>query len=169
MIPGYDGLYMVSNFGRVKSLNFNHTGEEKIMTPYKNKYGYFQVELWKDGKTSQPYVHVLVALAFIPMPEKYYGIPIEKMDVHHINFIRDDNRVENLVWLTKKEHHTLHKGTPVEQWTKDGKKVAEYPSQREASRQTGFSQGDISKVCNGVPNRKSVGGFIFRYKKAEAA
>lgn len=162
MIPEYEGLYMVSDLGRVKSLNFNHTGEEKIMSPYKNKGRHYQVELWKDGKTTQPYVHVLVALAFIPNPEN-------KSDVHHINFIPEDNRVENLIWLTKKEHHTLHKARPIEQWSKDGKKIAEYPSQQEAARQTGLSQGDISKVCNGVPNRKSVGGFIFKYKEAEVA
>lgn len=167
MIPGYEGLYMVSNFGRVKSLNYNHTGEEKIMKPYRNRDGHLQVELWKNGKTTQPYIHVLMAKAFIPIPERYKGIPMKKLDVHHINFIPDDNRVENLCWLTKREHHTLHKGTPVEQYTKDGKFVAEYPSMQEASRQTGICQSCISQVCNGI--RKSAGGFIFRFKEPQAS
>lgn len=167
MIPGYEGLYMVSNFGRVKSLNYNHTGEEKIMKPYRNGDGHLQVELWKNGKTTQPYVHVLVASAFIPIPDKYKGIPAKKLDVHHINFVTDDNRPENLCWLTKREHHAIHKGTPVEQCTKDGNVVAEYPSMQEAARQTGFCQSCISQVCNGI--RKSTGGFFWKFKEPQAS
>ena len=66
-VPNYEGLYQVSNFGRVKSLNYNHTKREKIMKPQLIK-GYYQIGLCKNGKVKQYLVHRLVALAFIPNP-----------------------------------------------------------------------------------------------------
>ena len=162
-VVDYEGLYEVSNFGRVKSLNYRNTGKEGIMAIHKFRQGHLNVHI----KSKRLLIHVLVAKAFIPIPDKYKGIPIEKLDVHHINFLPWDNRVENLMWLTKKEHHTIHKGTPVEQCTKDGNVVAEYPSMCEAARQTGFCQSCISQACNGI--RKSTGGFFWRFKEPQAS
>ena len=48
-IPNYEGLYDASNFGRVKSLNYNHTGQIKVLKPKKNKYGYLSISLSKNG------------------------------------------------------------------------------------------------------------------------
>ena len=164
-VVGYEGLYEVSNFGRVKSLNYNNTGKEGIMAIHKFRQGHLNVHI----KTKRLLIHVLVAKAFIPIPEKYKGIPVEKLDVHHINFLPWDNRVENLMWLTKREHNAIHKGTPVEQYTKNGKFVAEYPSMCEAARQTGICQSCISMVCNGIRDRKSAGGFFWRFKEPQAS
>ena len=49
-LVGYEGLYEVSNRGNMKSLNYRRTGKERILKPQKNRCGYLQVQLWKDGK-----------------------------------------------------------------------------------------------------------------------
>jgi dihydroxyacetone kinase-like predicted kinase len=94
-ITNYEGLYEVSNFGRVKSLKF---GKEKILKPSTSRGGYLYVILYKNGEKASKLVSRLVAEAFIPNPD-----PENKVTVDHINQIRDDNRVENLEWLTQQE------------------------------------------------------------------
>ena len=91
-ISGYEGLYQVSNLGNVKSLNFRGTGKEMVVS-LTNKAGYNLVSI----KGTSYRVHRLVALAFIPNPEN-------KPFIDHINGIRNDNRVENLRWVTNKEN-----------------------------------------------------------------
>ena len=96
-VKGYEGLYMVSNLGNVKSLGNNKKRKEKMLKPCKVNNGYLQITLYKNGEIKRIYVHKLVAEAFIPNPEN-------KPEVDHINTIRDDNKVENLCWVTKKEN-----------------------------------------------------------------
>ena len=105
-IPQYEGLYQVSNIGRIKALprvRENHTHgvwiqPEQIMATRLNEDGYECVSLTKkNGKRKTEKIHRLVALAFIPNPER-------KSEVNHKNCIRDDNRVENLEWVTRKEN-----------------------------------------------------------------
>ena len=97
-IKDYEGLYEVSNLGRVKSLNYRGTGKEKILKNIENSKGYFQVSLVKFGKQKVFKIHRLVAETFIPNPE---GKPC----IDHINTIRSDNRVENLRWVTHEENN----------------------------------------------------------------
>lgn len=96
-VVGYEGLYQVSNYGRVKSLNYNRTGQERIMSPRHTKNGYLELLLYKDGKRKQHQTHRLVAKAFIPNPDN-------KPYLDHINTIRTDNRTDNLRWVTHKEN-----------------------------------------------------------------
>ena len=101
-IEGYEGLYQVSNMGRVKSLRNNI-----LMSPRDEGHGYYQVNLYKDGKSKMFRVHRLVAFAFIPNDD-----PINKNEVNHINEIRNDNRVENLEWCDRK--YNVNYGTRTE-------------------------------------------------------
>lgn len=98
-IPGYEGLYQVSNLGRVKSLSRDiwngkafFTSKEKILKPNILAKGYLQVELKKDKKRHPSQVHRLVALAFVNNPNVEYN------QVNHINGQKQDNRADNLEW-----------------------------------------------------------------------
>lgn len=79
-IKGYEGLYEVSTFGRVKSLNYRHTKKEKILRYNINSRGYKYVILCKNGKTKNFSIHRLVAIAFIFNSEKF--IPINMMGIN---------------------------------------------------------------------------------------
>ena len=100
-IKGYEGLYIISENGDVKSLPKEHrygNKSEKTLKPrIHKKYGYAGVCLCKDGLVSYFRRARLVAQHFIPNPNN-------KEQVNHINGIKDDDRVENLEWVTPKEN-----------------------------------------------------------------
>lgn len=105
-IKGYEGLYQVSNQGRVRSLdrevkrkgNNIYISKGKIKKNTIGKKGYLYTGLTdKNGNKKNIFTHRLVAQAFIPNPEN-------KPEIDHINGIRNDNRVENLRWVTKEEN-----------------------------------------------------------------
>ena len=91
--------YQVSSLGRVKSLNYNHTKQEKILKQAKMKDGYLLVNLWKDGKSKTCTVHRLVAIAFIPNPNGYRC-------VNHKDENPSNNIVSNLEWCTHQYNNT---------------------------------------------------------------
>lgn len=105
-IEGFEGIYQVSNMGRVRSLDrYIKCGsgvrlmKGQIMLPILKKDGYYQVALWKNGgKPKWCTVHRLVAQAFIPNPDC-------KPQIDHVNTIKTDNRVENLRWATQEENN----------------------------------------------------------------
>lgn len=104
-IPGYEDFFEVSSFGRVKSISRHIVREDgveqirsgKIKRQTKNKDGYLTVSLGKNGTSKKMYVHRLVALAFISKD-------IDGMDVDHIDFNRENNRVENLRVIPHKDN-----------------------------------------------------------------
>lgn len=92
-IEGYEGLYEVSNLGRVKSLNYNRTKQEKILKQGKMKNGYLYVILCKEGKMKIFYIHRLVATTFIENPNNFRF-------VNHKDENKTNNLVSNLEWCT---------------------------------------------------------------------
>ena len=88
-------------------------GRTKEIKPHKNTDGYMQVHLCKNGKTKTFLVHRLLATAFIPNPEN-------KPCIDHLNGIRDDNRLENLRWVTHKENMDGFRSNPAQVITKGG-------------------------------------------------
>lgn len=100
-IKGYPG-YQISNYGRI----WSSKQHGRYMKPSPNNRGYLQINLIaKNGKRKKELVHRLVAIAFIDNPEG-------KPEVNHINHIRDDNRVENLEWVSKSENNALGRKLP---------------------------------------------------------
>lgn len=159
-IKGYEGLYQVSNLGRVKSLKF---GKERILKPIKNTVGYMQVSLCKYGKIKKFTVHNILAEVFIQNPEN-------KPEVNHIDEDKTNNMVSNLEWCTRKEnvnHGTRNKRSAVSR----GKALKaidiatgeynEYCSQSECARQLGVNQSNITQCLKG--KRRHVGGYVFEY------
>lgn len=102
-IPGYEGLYQVSDQGRVRSAKQFNFGSIKRLSI--TRKGYSRANLCRDSKQKNFYVHVLMAAVFIgPKPEGH--------EVDHINRIRDDNRIENLRYLPKEKNRVGHAVTP---------------------------------------------------------
>ena len=172
-IKGYEGLYQVSNLGRVKSLErvSKHTKgymahyKEKILASISEKNGYVRTILTKNNTSKSYYIHRLVAEAFIPNPD---NLP----EVNHIDENKANNCVNNLEWCTHKynsnygtrlkKEHISHINHP-----KLSKRVLcvetgiIYNSAHEANRQTNINLTNICKVCRG--ERHIAGGYHWEY------
>jgi len=101
-IPGYEGIYSVSNQGSVKSLDRitdrGHRRKGKILTSITMKNGYHIVTLWRNGKQKSALVHRLVLFAFVgPQPEG--------MESRHKNGDKNNNSLSNLSWGTASENN----------------------------------------------------------------
>mgnify|MGYP003636273853 CR=1 FL=1 len=94
-IKGYEGLYEVSDLGRVKSFQ----GREERLKKAFISHGYYKVNLYKDLKQVCFSVHVLIAVAFLNHRRNGH-----KLVVDHINNIKIDNRLENLQIITHREN-----------------------------------------------------------------
>ena len=189
-IVGYEGLYQVSNLGRVKSLSRKkefgigrYERNAKILTPIKNGRGYFMVNLHKDYKPKIHSTHRLVAQAFIPNPNNYRCID-------HINTKKNDNRVENLRWCThsmnmrnpitkayidskrtkfcfedwyrEKQRYSQPHSKKVLQFSLDNSFIKEWETISEAARAMGASVQAISRCCNGIV--KTSKNYIWKFK-----
>lgn len=104
-VKGYEGRYEVSNLGNVCSLNYNRKKIRKNLSLNRFLCGYNSVSLYKNRISTEMLAHRIVAQAFISNPEN-------KTEVNHKNSIRNDNRLENLEWVTPKENtqHAMELG-----------------------------------------------------------
>ena len=168
-VPGYEGLYQVSNMGRVKSLIVSraHPIAPRILALSEDRKGYLRCRL-KDRSVP---IHRLVAVAFIQNPGN-------KPQVNHIDGNKKNNCTENLEWVTNTEnqrhafnlglkttsHLTKATSKPVVQYSKFGNYVAKFKSENEASRKTGICQSSITACCNKKKHRKTAGGYIWRFE-----
>lgn len=164
-IKGYEGLYQVSNLGRVKRLQGMAPRKGKGMLPIKehilkghinNKHKI--VELC--GKPM--YVHQLVAAAFIPNPNDFEV-------VHHIDFKPLNNIATNLIWMSDEEHRKLHskkigiqRSKKIYQYTIDGKLVKIWDKLNDAAKALSINQGSISNCASG--KCKTYKGYKWSYE-----
>ena len=160
-IKGYEGLYEVSNLGRVKSIRF---GKEKIMSSKAKGNKYLKIMLCKNKTYKRFYIHRLVAQAFIPNPD---NLP----QVNHKDENPQNNIVTNLEWCdakynnsygTARERMSEKLSKPVLQYTLDGEFVKEWKSMRECGR-NGFSANCIKLCCDNI--QKYHKGYIWKYKE----
>lgn len=93
-IEGYNGDYLISDFGRIKSLKYN---KQIYLKPIKSGNGYYYVNLTKNKIQKKLYIHRLVGKSFIPNPEN-------KPEINHINGIKTDNSLKNLEFCTAKQN-----------------------------------------------------------------
>lgn len=173
-IKGYEGLYQVSNMGRVKSLpKLKKTPTTTFMTKEIIKKanickGYLRLGLKKDGITKSYFVHCLVAQAFLGDAN---GLTVNHKDENKLN-----NRADNLEYMTLAENIRYGggiqrsaksrtdnplTGTAVNQYTLNGTFVKRYLSINQAKRENNFHQENISLCCQHKRNQSN--GYIWRY------
>ena len=176
----YEGLYKVSNLGRILSLNYRNTGKPGLMTPFDNGWGYLQVELWKNRKSKTCKVHRLVAQTFLPNPDNLPEINhIDEDKTNNFVFLNEDGSVDkeksNLEWkshkdninhgtrnerVSKAEINDPNKSKRVLQLSLDEVFIREWPSTAECGR-NGFNQRHVCSCCQG--KRKTHKGFRWMY------
>ena len=168
-IDGFEGLYEVSNLGRVKSLDryvdnghgSTRLAKGRILKPQLVMGGYLQVILCRNCKPSLFKVHRLVYEAF-------HGKRPEGMEINHIDEDKSNNSLENLNLMTHKENVNWgtaieRRAKPIIQYSLNGKKLAEFDSLSDASNQLNIKIGNISSTLNG--KRKTAGGYKWKYKE----
>ena len=162
-ISGYEGLYQISNFGRVKSFYFKNP---RILKPHKVK-GYSNVELYKNKKKKQFYIHRLVMENFCPIEN------MNVLDVNHKDEDKSNNHISNLEWMTHKGNLNYGSRAEKARMKMQGKNSSRskkvrcieknviYEALREAERQLGIPATNISKACKG--KIKTAGGYHWEY------
>ena len=163
-VKDFEGLYEVSNQGRVRSLNYRNQNCVKVMSPNLAKNGYLVARLMKDGRKYHLLLHRLVAQSFI---EKAEGLYV----VNHKDENKTNNHVSNLEWCTQK--YNMNYGSarvkisksmskrPVAQYDKEGRLIAVWKGVRDAGVNTGIDRKTISLCCIG--KYKQAGGYVWQY------
>ena len=188
-IKGYEGLYQISNYGRVKSLTKtvvrekmgNFEKNEIIMKPTKHK-GYFSIMLSKNGVSKMYKVHRLVAEEFVSKydyksvaEENRSLIDLDRLEVNHKDEKKSNNNADNLEWCThlynmkygdwktRRENNADHSYCykPVNQYDLGGNFIRRWNNMSEPQKELGILRQSISKCCRG--ERETAKGYIWRY------
>lgn len=168
-IPDFEGLYQVSNTGKVKSFRKSTkygSQPEYILNPTICNHGYAQVTLYDKARKKKYTVHRLVAELFIPNPD---NLP----QINHKDEDKTNNNVDNLEWCTAAYNNaygsakiraidTMSK--PIEQLTYDGKVIAIYRSAKVASEILGFGKNAIRTA---IINHSQSNGYFWRYSSVK--
>lgn len=174
-IVGYEGLYQISNKGRLKHLKSSHVIDEHICKCYINNNGYYIAHLYKNNERKMFLLHRLVATAFIENTNNYEF-------VNHINSKRTDCRAENLEWCdrsynTKWSYKTNDrrgkmnwksgannaKAKAIFMKSKDGKIIKKFDCIMDAQRELGIPSNNIVACLKG--RYKTSGGYLWDYVK----
>ena len=166
-VIGYEGLYDVSNLGRVRSLNYGGVKGRVRLRKQNLVCGYAQVLLCKNGSHSQKLVHRLVYEAFVAKLPKFEqagrGNGSKMWEINHIDENKLNNHVENLEIVTRTQNNNYgtrtrrmaeaqrnnHGSKMVYQFALDGNLVKVWPSTAECGR-NGFNEGHVASCCRGV-------------------
>lgn len=177
-VRGFEGLYEVSNLGRVKRAPYSIVGRTKgAMRTYPRYFkggilkgtvcrnGYNRVTLSKDGTNIYKYVHRLVAEAFVPNP---HNLPF----VNHIDEVRTNNVSTNLEWCTcaynnvygdarKRfaEAYSVNHSYAVRALSRTGEVICTFPSVKAAAQTVGVTHSTINRAIAKV--RKTAAGFVW--------
>lgn len=174
-VPGYEGLYQASTYGRGVNLK---TGKYFYAKPCP----YVVWSMYKNGIKEHHNAQLWLARTFLPVPDnlrhligKYYPSGKPMLEVNHKNEDKSDNRIENLEWCTKSYNdkygtrmnriykHYYKRGKPINQYTKEGVFVKSWKSAAEIEKATNYCNGNISKCCLG--KNKTAYGFIWKFKE----
>lgn len=163
-IKGYEGVYMISSFGRVMSLprKKGARSSRKIISLKYDANGYARVSLWKNNKGRDEKVHRLVACAFLGEP------PEGKSTVNHKDGRPWNNFVWNLEWASQLENnmHAINvlknRFVAVARYDMNMKHIKDYESVTAASDDTGAEKTNIVKACRAFP-KKTCAGFLWKY------
>ena len=158
-IEGYEGLYQVSNLGRVKSLGNNKSRKEKILKLRKNNKGYNIACLYKNNVKKYYSVHRIVANTFLENPNNYPCV--NHKDENPLN-----NSIYNLEYCSYKYNNTY--GTRIERFIKS-KSISIYCIERDkfynsikqASKELNIKSENIIQTLKG--RQKQAKGYTFRY------
>lgn len=177
-VPGYEGLYHVSNLGRVKRLPYQLIGRtigkkkeyirefpERVMKATICANGYYRVTLSKDGKLYYKYIHRIVAETFIPNPD---SLPC----INHKDENRTNNNVNNLEWCSYSynnsygnarykfsKSYSINHSRAVEMLSLSGEKIREFSSVKEAAIFVGGTSTSIDRAIAKI--RKTAYGYIW--------
>lgn len=167
-VKGYEGLYEVSNSGKVRTLPHTTNGitvpSTELKTSMHKSHRYIRLRLYKNGESKDYMLHRLVAQAFVPNP-------CNKPQINHIDGDRANNSASNLEWCTQAENnrHAIDMGLQnpwimiqarkkkILQISMSGEVVKEWESMTEAAKALGLQVSNISHCCKG--RIKSTGGY----------
>lgn len=148
-IKDFEGLYRISNYGRIKSKR------NRILREAHNQKGYSQICLFKDSEKHTRKVHRLVAQAFIPNPD---NLP----EINHIDKDKTNNTMNNLEWCDTLYNINYSLSKPIIQYDLDGNFVKRWASISDACKNLNKGTSLIFRCCKN--KNKSAYNYIWKYE-----
>ena len=159
-IAGYEELYQISNYGNVVSIK-NRWGKRvkpRNVSKHITKKGYERVALYKEKTQKHFMVHRLVMMTFNPTNDK-------DLEINHKNLIRNDNRLENLEWLTHEDNVRYSKAKKINQYDLQSNFIKTWDCIRDVEKELKI---DHRQICDCLKGKQKIcHGYIWKYKEGE--